>query len=213
VAPAPVRIALVEDHPIYRHAVEQLIGSDRAFEVVASFGGGIAFLDAVEDLQADVVLVDLHLPDLEGLTMLRRATRARPDLRCVVLTGDTNGDTPYAALEAGAVGYLLKDIDPPALLDALGRAARGEVVLQSQPQLGIVRGIQARAAQTGPTLTERERQVLALMAEGLSALEAAQQMHLSTGTVKAHLGSIYEKLDAPDRAAAVARAMRLGILT
>jgi two-component system, NarL family, nitrate/nitrite response regulator NarL len=208
----PTRVAVVDDHPLYRYAIEQVIAHDRDLALAGSFADGLELLDALDRLEADVVLLDLDLPGADGMSVLRRAVPVRPDVRFLILTADSRSETTYAALEAGAAGYLVKDLDEGGLHMALAAAASGEVVLPRRVQQGVVKQIRARAAASRPTLTAREEEVLMLTAEGLTACEAAQRMHVSAGTVKAHLGSIYEKLGAPDRAAAVARAMRLGLL-
>ena len=207
-----IRVAVVDDHPLYRYAIEQVIAEDYELELAGSFAGGEELLAAIAELETDVVLLDLNLPDIDGMSVLRRAAPVRLDVRFVILTADSRPERAYAALEAGAVGYLVKDVDVRGLHRAIAAAAHGDVVLPRQVQLGVVTQIRSRAAASIPTLTEREAEVLMLAAEGLTASEAAERMHVSAGTVKAHLGSIYEKLDAPDRAAAVARAMRLGLL-
>lgn len=211
-AEGAIRVAVVDDHPLYRYAVEQVIAQDYELELAGSFAGGNELLAAIDGLEADVVLLDLNLPDIDGMSVLRRAAPARPDLRFVILTADSRPERAYAALEAGAVGYLVKDVDVRGVHRAIAAAAHGDVVLPRQVQRGVVTEIRSRATASIPTLTTREAEVLMLAAEGLTASEAAERMHVSAGTVKAHLGSIYEKLDAPDRAAAVARAMRLGLL-
>ena len=208
-----VRVAVVDDHPLYRYAVEQVIAHDPDLKLAGSFACGEELLAAIPGLEADVVLLDLNLPDIDGMTVLRRAAPLRPEVHFVILTADSRPERTYAALEAGALGYLVKDLDGNGLHRAIAAVANGEAVLPPRLQLGVVAEIRSRAAATMPTLTEREAEVLMLAAEGLTAAEAAKRMHVSAGTVKAHLGSIYEKLDAPDRAAAVARAMRLGLLT
>jgi two-component system nitrate/nitrite response regulator NarL len=209
---SPARVAIVEDHPLYRYALAQLFESEATLSLAGSFGTGEEFLEDLEAIDVDVALVDLDLPGLDGLAVLRHASAQKPDLRVIVLTACSEAASVFAALETGAVGYLVKDIDHQALLRAITAVVRGEAVLPRRLQGGMIDQIRARAGGDVPRLTEREQQILALLAEGYKSPAMAKKLHLAVGTIKSHLGVIYEKLDVGDRAAAVAVGLRLGLL-
>jgi two-component system nitrate/nitrite response regulator NarL len=208
-----IRVVVVDDQPLYRAGVERALGgaAEPGFAVVGSFGDGETGLAAIDRLRPDVALVELGLPRLDGLSLLRRASRDQLSTRIVVLTGVAQPDALYTALECGAAGYLLKDVDGPALRRAVQAVLEGEVALPRGLQPGLVSEIRSRADGMAP-LTPRERDVLALAADGCTAAETAARLMVSSATVKSDLTSVYEKLRVSSRAAAVAQGMRLGLL-
>jgi two-component system, NarL family, nitrate/nitrite response regulator NarL len=171
---------------------------------------GRAALDAIQASPPEVALVDLRLPVLDGIAIVRAVVRGGLATRVVILSAYDDAELVWAALEAGAAGYLTKDARREEITDGVLAAARGETVLA--PSLaGALAGEVRRRAGT-PVLTSREREALDGLARGLSAPAIARELVLSTATVKTHLQHLYEKLGVSDRAAAVAEAMRRGLL-
>jgi two-component system, NarL family, nitrate/nitrite response regulator NarL len=182
-------------------------------ELVADVSDGKAALTVIEESQPDVAVLDIQMPGLDGLGVIR-ALRAR-DLSTPVLlvSGSGDADGLYGALAAGASGYLLKTAEHHAICDAIAAVARGEVLFSPELHVALAREIRAREHASGrPLLSERERDILRLTATGSSAADIAKDLHLSVATVRTHLQNAYQKLDVSDRAAAVAQAMRLGLI-
>jgi two-component system nitrate/nitrite response regulator NarL len=157
-------------------------------------------------------VLDLKMPDLDGLQVLEQVSAEDLPTRIVLLSGHTSGESVYRAVAMGVRGVLSKEAMPDEIGDAVAAVARGETVLHPGAQLALARAVQRREETGRPQLTERERQVLALLAEGHSAPEIGRRLYLSTATIKSHLHTLYEKLGVSDRAAAVAVAMRTGLL-
>jgi two-component system nitrate/nitrite response regulator NarL len=157
-------------------------------------------------------VLDVKMPRIDGLRLAAAITRDGVQTRIVVLSAYVESAMVYKALAAGARAFLSKDADRGEVCDTIVAVARGEVVLPPTIHSGLVEQIRVRGGADEPSLTAREREVLALIADGASAPEIGRRLHLSTGTVKTHLKNLYEKLDVSDRAAAVAEAMRRGIL-
>jgi two-component system nitrate/nitrite response regulator NarL len=154
----------------------------------------------------------MHLPELDAVAIISALERDAVGARVLVLSGDVDSDTVYRAVGAGARGYLPKESARDAICDAIVAVARGEVVLAANVQAGLAMQLRARAADEHALLTGREREVLVLTAAGDNAAEVAAKLNVSPATVKTHLQNVYEKLGVSDRAAAVATAMRRGIL-
>jgi two-component system, NarL family, nitrate/nitrite response regulator NarL len=206
-----VSVVVVEDHPIYRRALEEVIRRDDRMTFVASIGDGELAIDLIREHEPDVALLDIGLPGLDGLSIL--AELAGVTTRCVVLSGDPAGATVHQALQLGAVGYLSKDLDADAICAAIITAACGETVVSRQLQTGMVEYIRAGGRHASlPPLTDREQRVLVLTARGLSTTEVAGRMHISETTVKTHLSSSCAKLGANNRTSAVARAITEGMV-
>jgi two-component system nitrate/nitrite response regulator NarL len=181
-------------------------------ELVGEAGDGRAALDAIEAEQPDVALLDGTLGGLTGEQVLNAVCRDGLHTRVVLIAAKPEPGQVYTALADGAAGYLTKDADARELCDAITAVARGRTVLSPELQAGVAGEIRQRSARPRPLISERERQTLVLIAEGLSAPEIGRTLHLSTSTVKTHLQHVYEKLGVSERAAAVAEAMRRGLL-
>jgi DNA-binding NarL/FixJ family response regulator len=217
----PIRLLIVDDHPVVRDGLRGILEASPGFEVVGEAGNGAEAVTRARALRPDVVLMDLRMPDVDGVTAIKRLAEVGVDARVLVLTTyDTDGDV-LPAIEAGATGYLLKDSPRSELIRAVRAAARGEAVLspsvatrllsQMRGQVpGQVRG-QDRAAGR-ESLSARELDVLALVARGTSNRDAAARLFISEATVKTHLLHIYAKLSVNDRAAAVAAGFERGLL-
>ena len=188
------------------------LGDRPALEVVGSAGNGREALEAIRQMEPDVALLDVKMPELDGMAVVRAVARDGLPTRVVFLSAYVDSAVAYRALAEGAAGFLSKESPSQAVCDAIVAASRGETVMSPEVQSGIAQEIRLRAAPERVVLSARESQVLALIAEGKSAPDIGKQLHLSPATIKGHLHSLYEKLGVSDRAAAVAEAMRRGML-
>ena len=206
---APIRVMIVDDHPVVRNGLSGMFAGEREFEVVAEAADGSEAVRRAPALGPDVILMDLRMPDMDGVRAIAALTEAGVPARVLVLTTyDTDSDV-LAAIEAGATGYLLKDTPPNELFKAVRAAARGETVLSPTVATRVVG--QMRAPNQEP-ISHRELEVLELIAQGASNRSAAARLFISEATVKTHLMHIYDKLGVNDRAAAVAEAFNRGLL-
>jgi two-component system nitrate/nitrite response regulator NarL len=203
---------VADDHPLYRRAVTEAIKSRADLEFVAEAGDGRAVLEIIRAEQPDVALLDIRMPELDGLEVLNAVVRDNLPTRIVFLTAHVDSASAYAAVGAGAAGYLAKEASAETICDAIAAVSRGETVLAPEVQAGIAREIRLRSGEERPVLTGREREILALTADGHSAPDIAEKLTLSPTTVRTHLQHLYDKLGVSDRAAAVAEAMRRGLL-
>lgn len=207
---APIRLLIVDDHPVVRDGLRGMFTGDPGFEVVGEAADGAEAVALVATVRPDVVLMDLRMPGMNGVTAIGRLARSGSTARVLVLTTyDTDADV-LPAIEAGATGYLLKDTPREELVRAVWAAARGESVL-APSVAGRLMG-RLRAPVEEP-LSQRELEVLTLVARGASNREAAARLFISEATVKTHLLHVYAKLGVNDRAAAVATAYDRGLLT
>jgi two-component system, NarL family, nitrate/nitrite response regulator NarL len=199
-------------HPLYGEAVGRAIKERPELELVGQTADGREALLAIESQQPDVAVIDCALTGLTGDQVLNAVRRDRLGTRVVMIGADPEPKAVYAAIARGAAGYLTKDADARELCDAISAVARGTSVFAPQLQSGIAGEIRLRAVHERPFLSDREREVLKLVAEGLTAPQIAKRIHLGTATIKTHLAHVYEKLGVADRAAAVAVAMRRGLV-
>jgi two-component system, NarL family, nitrate/nitrite response regulator NarL len=205
-------VLVADDHPMYREGVVSTLRRRAEIGSVAEAGTGREALEVLGRVQPDVALLDIQMADLDGVQVARVITREAMPTRTVFLSAYYDQEIVYKALAAGAAGYLSKDARGTEIADAVVAVARGETVLGRDIQAAIAQRIRQSAEPTEPVLSTREREVLRLVAAGLSAPEVARRLHLSPTTVKTHLQRIYEKLGVGDRAAAVAEAMRRHLL-
>ncbi len=212
----PVRVLLVDDQALFREALATLLATHDGIDVVGEAGNGEEALGQVAALAPDVVLMDLRMPVLDGVSATRRLRGDHPGVQVIALTTFDDDEDVFAALRAGAVGYLLKDVSSARLIEAVLAAARGESVLQPSVAAKVV----ARFAQLSEPrpqplvvpLSEREQDVLRLLADGRSNREIAAKLFLAEGTVKNHVTNLLGKLGARDRTQAALRARDLGLL-
>lgn len=205
---SPIRLLIADDHPIVRDGLRGMFAGDARFEVVAEAGDGGQAVDLALALDPDVILMDLRMPRTDGVTAIRRLTETGSRARVLVLTTyDTDSDV-LPAIEAGATGYLLKDAPGDELMRAVESAARGEAVLSP----AVAMRLMGRVRQADAVLSDRELEVLRLVAAGNSNKEIAATLFISEATVKTHVLHVFEKLEVNDRAAAVAVGYRRGLL-
>ncbi|MCR6482039.1 response regulator transcription factor [Amycolatopsis sp. OK19-0408] len=212
----PVRVLLVDDQALFREALATLLATNDDITVVGEAGNGDEALSRVAALKPDVVLMDLRMPVLDGVGATRALRLAHPDVQVIALTTFDDDEDVFAALRAGAVGYLLKDVSSARLIEAVLAAARGESVLQPSVAAKVVARF-AQLSEPAPQplvapLSERERDVLRLLADGRSNREIAAKLFLAEGTVKNHVTNVLGKLGARDRTQAALRARDLGLL-
>jgi two-component system nitrate/nitrite response regulator NarL len=207
-----VRVFVADDHPLVRDGFLRACEDDPALDVVGSAGDGREALEAIQRIRPDVALLDVKMPELDGIAVVRALARDGVPTRVVFLSAYVDSAVAYKALAEGASGFLSKDASAATVREAIVAAHRGETVLSPEVQSGIAGEIRLRSTPDRPSLSSREREVLGLIAEGLSAPDIARQLHLSPATVKGHLQGLYEKLGVSERAAAVAEAMRRGLL-
>jgi two-component system nitrate/nitrite response regulator NarL len=179
---------------------------------VAQASDGREALDAVAELRPEVAVIDRSLSSLTGEQILGAVRRDGLGTRVIMIAAEPTSSAVYAAIAGGAAGYLTTGTDARQLCEAISAVARGRTVLAPELQAGIAGEIRLREVNFKPVLSERERETLKLVAEGLTAPDIGRRLHLSTGTVKTHLAHLYEKLEVSERAAAVAQAMRRGLL-
>lgn len=207
-----LRILIADDHPVYRQGLERAVRERAELELIASCGDGRDALEQITADEPDVAIIDVRMPGLDGLKILGAVKRDNLRTKVILLTGYEDSASAYRALAAGAAGYVSKTSDTMELCDSVVAAARGETVIAPQFAAGIANEIQLRETDERPALTEREGEVLRLLAEGRTAQKIGDELHLSEATIKTHLQNLYSKLSVSDRAAAVATAMRWGLL-
>lgn len=205
-------ILIADDHPVYRQGLERAIKERPELELVAASSDGREALERINQLEPDIAVVDVRMPGLDGLKIVAAVKRDGLRTKVVLLTGYEDSGAAYSALAQGAAGYVSKASDHEELCEAIVTAGRGETVIAPQFAAGIASEIQLRETSDRPALTDREGEVLKLLAEGRTAQKIGAELHLSEATIKTHLHHLYDKLGVSDRAAAVATAMRWGLL-
>jgi DNA-binding NarL/FixJ family response regulator len=216
-----IRLLLVDDQALFREGLHTLLSLHEDLEVVGEAGNGLEALAAADALRPDVVLMDLRMPVLDGVAATRRLLAAHPTTRVIVVTTFDDDELVFDGLRAGAVGYLLKDVSSDKLVEAIRAAARGESFLQpsiAAKVLAEFNRLERSAAPPPPPpalaepLSERELEILRLLAAGDSNKEIAAALYITEGTVKNHVTNILGKLDARDRTQAALRARELGLI-
>ena len=212
----PIKVLLVDDHKIVRQGVRAYLHTLADIQVVAEADSGAAAVNAVEEYSPDVVLMDLEMPgELDGIAATRQIRKLRPETQVIVVTSHHQDEYIFPAVRAGAISYLLKDVEPDELAAAIRKAAQGEAVLDSRVASRIVQELQGlRREDVNPftELSEREFEVLRLIAAGKSNAEIAETLVIGASTVKTHIGSILRKLHLDDRTQAAVYAWQQGIV-
>jgi two-component system nitrate/nitrite response regulator NarL len=208
-----VSVIVADDHPLFREGIERAVRERPDLELVGAAADGREALDQIRELRPQVAVLDIRLPSLDGLQVLNALVRDGLPTRVLFLSATGDSEIVYRAIQAGATGYFRKEADREAILNGIAAVAGGRTAIDPELQAGVFDQIRLRGTgEDRPILTARERQVLALMAEGLSGPRIAEQLIVALPTVKTHQARLYEKLGVSDRAAAVAEAMRRGLL-
>lgn len=206
----PIRVLIVDDHAIVREGLRTLLSEEEELDVIGEATNGAEALGIIASHQPDVVLMDLMMPMMDGVEATRRVRQQTPASRVIVLTSFRDDQLVHDAIRAGATGYLLKDVLKADLLTAIRRAARGEPVLHPEAQAALMRQASAPPSPL-QGLTEREIDVLRLIAQGQSNREIADTLYLTEGTVKGYVSTILSKLNVQDRTQAALLAVKHGL--
>jgi DNA-binding NarL/FixJ family response regulator len=214
-----IKILLVDDQALFREGLRILLSSQPDFDVVAEAANGEEALRQAAVHRPDIVLMDLRMPVLDGVAATRRLHELYPSCRVIALTTFDEDEYIFEGLRAGAFGYLLKDVPSQKLFEAIHAASRGEYFLMPSVTARVMaefsrlpRSQPAQAAPIPSPLSEREKQILKMVARGASNKEIAEELVIAEGTVKNHLSNIFDKLEARDRMQAVLKSKELGIL-
>jgi two-component system, NarL family, nitrate/nitrite response regulator NarL len=207
-----ITAVVVDDHAFFRDGVIRGLTRSGRIEVVAEAENGREALEVIARQRPAVALVDYQMPDIDGLAVVHAVVRDHLPTRVLLLSAFTDSPTVFKALQEGAAGYLSKNARRDEIVDAVLSVARGRTVVPPDLAGGLAEEIRLRADAQAPVLSERERQVLEGFARGLSIPQVASELFISASTVKTHTQRLYEKLGVSDRAAAVAEAMRRGML-
>lgn len=209
-----LRVLVVDDHPLFRFGVRTLLAAEPGIEIVGEAASGGAAIDAAGALLPDVVVMDLHLPDLSGIQATRHIAAVSPDTGVLMLTMADESESVFAAMRAGARGYLLKDAQPDEIIRAVQAVARREAIFGpdiANRVLGFFNQPPPTSEPVFPELTAREREVLSLIAAGHSNGVIANTLCLSPKTVRNHISNVFAKLHVADRAEAIVRARDAGL--
>ncbi|MEW6406400.1 MAG: response regulator transcription factor [Chloroflexota bacterium] len=203
-----IRILIVDDHRVVRQGIRSLLELEPDFKIVAEAGTGAEALNLIDQLRPDMVLLDLKLSDISGAEVCRRATALYPDIAILILTAISSGHEVLECIDAGAKGYVLKDVDVYELARTIRAIHRGESVLDPKVTQAVLQ--QARRSSKGfmsaVSLTEQEREIVRLIAQGLTNKEIGERLFMSPSTVKFHLSNIMQKLGVKRRAEVVFKA-------
>ncbi len=205
----PVRVVLVDDHALVRSGLAQLLDAADDIEVVGQASDGAAALAVLAETRPDVVVMDLQMPGVDGVTATRRVVAEHPETQVLVLTSFSDTERIVAALDAGAVGYLLKDADPDDVIEGVRAVSRGESPIHPRAARSLLGA--RRAAPALPDLTPRETEVLSLVRAGLANKQIARRLGITERTVKAHLTSTFARIGVQDRTQAAVWAERHGV--
>jgi DNA-binding NarL/FixJ family response regulator len=201
-----IRVLVVDDHAIVRKGISDVLAADRGIEIVGFAGSGEEAVDLAKELVPDVALMDLSMQGIDGVEAARRTIAAVPGVKIVMLTSFAEPQHVNAALDAGAVGYLLKDAEPEELIRAVKAAARGESPFSPRAAGALL----ARRSERRPVedLTPREREVLELVGQGLANKQISRRLNIKEKTVKAHLSNVFQRIGVSDRTSAALWAVR-----
>jgi two-component system, NarL family, response regulator LiaR len=205
-----IRVLIVDDHSIVRQGLRMFLATDPELEVVGVAQDGLRALDLARQLQPDVVLMDLLMPTMDGITATAALRKDLPQCEVIALTSVLEDRSVVGAIMAGAIGYLLKDTDEDSLCRAIKAAAAGKVQLAPEAAARLMREV--TTPDETDTLTERENEVLRLIATGLANKEIAFELHIGETTVKTHVGNILVKLDVRSRTQAALYAAKVGLV-
>lgn len=206
-----IRVLLVDDHHVVRQGLVMFLGLDPELQVVGEAADGAQAVQLADQVKPDVILMDILMPVMDGLTAIQKIKQAHPEIEIIALTSVLEDDKVYKAVHAGAMGYLLKDTRADELAKAIKAASRGEVQLHPEAAKRLIREV--RMPESPEKLTERETEVLRLIAKGLSNKDIAVQLVVSEKTVKTHVSNVLAKLHLPSRTQAALYALREGLVS
>lgn len=206
-----IRILLVDDHTVVRQGLRMFLSLDTELEVIGEAADGVEAIEQAHRLRPDVVLMDLLMPRMDGIAATAVIRRELPDTEVIALTSVLEDEKVIGAIKAGAIGYLLKDTQADELCRAIKAAAAGQVQLSPQAAARLMREV--RAPESPEKLTERETDVLRLLASGRANKEIALELDIGEKTVKTHVSAILRKLDVPSRTQAALYAVRIGLVS
>ena len=209
-----ISVLIVDDHAVVRQGLRTFLELHDEIEVVGEAANGVEAVEQTRQLLPEVVLMDLVMPEMDGIEATRSIRALSPSTQVIVLTSFTEDDKVFSSIKAGALGYLLKNVSPPDLVRAIQAAHRGEVQLNPEIARRLMDEFSTKTSKPVPQeLTEREMDVIRLIARGLSNREIAQELVLSEKTVKTHVSNILSKLHLSDRTQAAIYALREGLVT
>jgi NarL family two-component system response regulator LiaR len=210
---SPIRVLIADDHAILRKGIRALLGTEPDIEVVGETGDGLETVAQAKTLHPDVILMDLVMPNMDGIEATRQITAEQPDVRILVLTSFAADDKVFPAIKAGALGYILKDSGPAELVQAIHQVYQGQPSLEPSIALKMLQEL-SHPSQRPPTpepLSEREMEVLRLLAQGKSNREIAEQLVITELTVRTHVSNILGKLHLASRTQAALYALKEGL--
>ena len=206
-----IRVLIVDDHQLFRRGVSSLLAGREDIEVVGEANNGAEAVERARELMPDVVLMDIKMPEMDGLAATKQLKAEMPYVRIMMLTVSETDEDLFEAIKAGASGYLLKNVDPDHLVASVLQVQRGEVPIAPTMAAKILRELTTPSETSIQALTSRERQVLELLASGMANKEIAFALKISENTVKNHLRNILEKLHLQNRVQAALYAVRMGL--
>ena len=206
-----IRILIADDHAMVRTGLTQLLSAEDDMEIVGAAADGAEAADLAIELLPDLILMDLSMPEVDGVEATRRVVAGLPDVRVLVLTSFSERERVLEAIDAGAVGYMLKDAEPDELIRAIRAAARGESPLD--PKVASALFERRAEDKTVQALTPREREVLVMVGKGLTNKQIGRRLGIAEKTVKAHLTNVFQRIDVQDRTQAALWAERHGLLS
>jgi NarL family two-component system response regulator LiaR len=210
-----IRVLIVDDHPVVRRGIKSLLAEEADIEVVGEAANGKEAIQKAAELLPDVILMDLVMPEMNGIEAIRHITASHPDARILVMTSFAADDKVFPSIKAGALGYLLKDSDPEDLIRMIHQVYRGELSIHPTIARKVIQELNRPAEEplTPDPLTERELEILQLLAQGIENKEIAHRLVLREATVRTHVSNILSKLHLANRVQATLYALRKGIAT